>query len=290
MINIGGGGVQLLGGGSYRSPKEIKYLFIDGGCLRQMVLDSTEKHSDFDIYKIDFTKLVLGFSKIFYYDSLPPRHKKEKDDSYYGRVDDQEAFFNDLRTIPGIHVYEGDARKRRRTVEQKKVDIMIAVDMLTHSFRRNMHHATLMTADLDFKPLIDALVQDGMHVELWYPKGKPNEELIYAADMRRPLTYKDLHSWCIEQYRKQYPLPVAFSAPNKQEHIKSRELIDNWEAENGTILEVFKSEIEEKKYMAVFPSKDNQDKKYYTYILHGDLELLKIFVLEYFPHLWKTPI
>ncbi|MBD2254416.1 NYN domain-containing protein [Nostoc parmelioides] len=45
--------------------------------------------------------------------------------------------------------------------EQKEIDIMIAVDMLTHSFQKNMDEATLLAGDLDFKPLIDALVLNG---------------------------------------------------------------------------------------------------------------------------------
>ena len=37
---------------------------------------------------------------------------------------------------------------------------MIAVDMLTHPFDRNMERATLLAGDLDFKPLLDALVNN----------------------------------------------------------------------------------------------------------------------------------
>jgi uncharacterized LabA/DUF88 family protein len=45
-----------------------------------------------------------------------------------------------------------------------------------------MNEATLLTGDLDFKPLIDALVQEGMFVTLWYPHGSTSKELIAAAD------------------------------------------------------------------------------------------------------------
>ena len=38
--------------------------------------------------------------------------------------------------------------------------------MLSHAHRKNMHKTTLLTGDLDFKPLVDALVQDGMFVTL----------------------------------------------------------------------------------------------------------------------------
>ncbi len=75
---------------------------------------------------------------------------------------------------------------------QKKIDVMIAVDMLTHTFRRNMHQATLLTSDLDFKPLLDALVHEGMFVTLWYPPNDTNKELVAAADRRQPFGIRDV--------------------------------------------------------------------------------------------------
>jgi uncharacterized LabA/DUF88 family protein len=94
------------------------------------------------------------------------------------------------------------SRRRRKVVEQKEVDILIAVDMLTHSFQRNMHEVAFLTSDLDFRPLIEAVIREGMYIQLWYPKGKTNEELIYAADSRKPLTVKDVFSWCTANFKK----------------------------------------------------------------------------------------
>ena len=160
-------------------PGKMSYLFIDGGCLRQMAIAASEDYVDYDFTKIDFSKVAKEYTKTFYYDAHPPRKTQETEEDYSKRIDPQDSFFDSLRTIRGMHVYEGDSRRRRRVVEQKKVDVMIAVDMLTHAFRGNMHKATILTADLDLKPLIDALVQNGMQVQLMYPHGKPNKELIH---------------------------------------------------------------------------------------------------------------
>jgi NYN domain len=117
--------------------------------------------------------------------------------------------FKRLRSTDGVHVYEGDVRKRRHKggLEQKMVDVMLAVDMLTHSFRRNMQRATLLTGDQDFKPLVDALVQQGMYVTLWYPRGETNSELMDAADRRKPIMLKELASLLTPESRKRFPLP-----------------------------------------------------------------------------------
>lgn len=269
----------------YSGPKEIKYLFIDGGCLRQMFQDAAGKYPAFEPRFVDYSKLVSGYQKTFYYDSLPPRKSNEDENAYSKRILDQRAFFDSLRAINGVHVYEGDARRRRKTVQQKKVDIMIAVDMLTHSFRRNMHQAALLTADLDFKPLVDALVQDGMHVTLLYPHGKPNTELIYAADARRPLTFRDLHNWCTDDFQRSHPLPRALSQPGK--HIQGGSRVDAWPTAMNTTAELFETDGS---FTVVFPSALNRDKNHHTYVSHPDRDLLKLYVEECFSEFWQRPI
>jgi hypothetical protein len=54
---------------------------------------------------------------------------------------------------------------------------MLTVDILTHTFRRNMDAATLLTGYVDFKPLIDTSVQNAMYVTLWYPPEETSCEL-----------------------------------------------------------------------------------------------------------------
>lgn len=117
--------------------------------------------------RVDYNLLTVGYDKVFYYDALPSKHNKESEQEFNDRRDAVISFHDQLGSLDRFHVYEGDTRKSPsvRKQEQKKVDVMIAVDMLTHAFRRNMQQATLLTGDLDFKPLLDALVQDGMFVK-----------------------------------------------------------------------------------------------------------------------------
>lgn len=189
--------------------EKVRYLFIDGGCL-DTILDtfSKELFSGQEI-EIDYNCLADGYQKVFYYDCLPAQKKDEDDSEYKTRIQPKLKLFHKLRSLDKFHVYEGTARFRdkRRGQEQKQVDIMIAVDMLTHSFRRNMHEATLLAGDLDFKPLIDALVQDGMYVSLWYPKGKANYELVDAADSKIPLKIDRVKNWFTYSFKAKMKLP-----------------------------------------------------------------------------------
>lgn len=126
---------------------------------------------------------------MFYYDALPVREDGEAEKDHEMLVKPQKDMLDAVASVDRVHVYEGDARRRRkRGLEQKKVDVMLTVDMLTHAFRKNMHQATLLTGDNDFKPLIDALVQDGLFVTLMYPPDETSRELMQAADARTPWT------------------------------------------------------------------------------------------------------
>jgi uncharacterized LabA/DUF88 family protein len=198
----------------YTGPQEIKYLFIDGGCLHAFVDGALKKFFEpIDVKThIDYSKIGIGFTKIFYYDCLPAQTHGESDADYFTRVDPSVKFFNKIRMLNGWHVYEGVLRRRKgRGNEQKQVDVMLAVDMLTHSFRKNMHSATLLASDLDFRPLIDALIYEGMKVSLWYPHGETNQELIFAADIKSKMSLAQAYSWTSDAFQKDYRLPEDFS-------------------------------------------------------------------------------
>lgn len=221
---------------SYSGPEKVKYLFIDGGSLDSIL--KTLANSLFGVTKleINYHKLAKGFQKVFYYDCLPARKQGENEADYQNRVQTKVELFNNLRSVDRFHVYEGTARYRdkRRGQEQKQVDIMITVDMLTHSFRRNMHEATLLTGDLDFKPLIDALVQDGMYVSLWYPKGRTNYELVDCADSRQAITIHNVQGWFTDTFQTQVKTPLLsqLSHPNLDQSWQLLETIKqiNYEA------------------------------------------------------------
>lgn len=182
-------------GGSYTGPKEIQYLFIDGASLHGRLENISRRFLSGVTPEVDFRKLMRyhgGYNKAFYYDAIPIRIEGEAEEAYNQKTQAQRDRHQRVATIDGMHVYEGDARLRRKKYEQKKVDVMIAVDLMHHTFRGNMHKATLLTGDGDFKPLVDAVVREGMHLTLWYPPGETSQELIDAADVRSMLGFQVL--------------------------------------------------------------------------------------------------
>lgn len=204
----------------YAGPKEVSYLFIDGGSLRGKIQGISNRYFGGKQFSIHFPAFFnFGrYTKVFYYDALPVREERETEDEYNQRIAPQKNLLDAAAGVDRVHVYEGDARRRRRRgLEQKKVDVMITVDMLTHTFRRNMHQATLLTGDNDFKPLIDALVSEGMFVTLWYPTGETSKELYQAADARKPLNMVTLRQLLTESSQRDFSIPVTVNVPPEHE-------------------------------------------------------------------------
>jgi uncharacterized LabA/DUF88 family protein len=169
----------------YEGVREISYLFVDGACLNKELLGWGEDFGDGEPAQIDYNQLAAEYTKVFYYDAIPAKKDAETDGDYDSRIEPTLSNIKVLRELDKYHVYEGDQRRasnRKERPEQKKVDVLIAVDMLLHTVRRNMHKAALLTGDRDFVPLIQALVREGMDVSLLYPMGVTHEELIASAD------------------------------------------------------------------------------------------------------------
>ncbi len=164
-----------------RTILETKYLFVDGAYLKKCLERFSKDFFDGVMPSINYSSLFSGYRKVFYYDCLPPKRPEYTTEDYEVAVDQMEGFFCQLRSLPGVHVYEGFIKGERRP-RQKGVDVAIAVDMLTHSYKKNMDKATLLAGDLDFLPLVEALVKDGMYVNLWYCDFSVAKDLVFAAD------------------------------------------------------------------------------------------------------------
>ena len=192
---------------SQKGKPVIKYLFIDGGCLRATLKKVSERYFDGRDLRINFAQLKSDHVKAFYYDAIPAIKNAGSEADYQERIRPRIDLHNQIARLPGYHIYEGDSRIRRKQVQQKEVDVMIAVDMLMHTFRGNMDRATFIASDIDFKPLLDALVREGMFVNLLYPPSDTNQDLVNAADQRTPLAIDTLYGFLDKECQDSLVLP-----------------------------------------------------------------------------------
>jgi hypothetical protein len=145
---------------------------------------------------------------------------------------------------------------------------MLTVDMLTHAFHRNMHQATLLTGDGDFKPLIDALVQVGMFITLLHPLGETNRELLQSADARQPLILTRLSTLLTPQSRESFRLPLA-------EHRHPTALPAEWLTAGQDKNQKFRIHKDGDAYVVI-----REDTPHYLCLRHQNFDLLRRFCRE----------
>ncbi len=187
----------------------IQYLFIDGAYLAMEFKAFGDRWFKGEQIEIDYRALSVGYKKTFFFDCHPP--KKETDDpaTTTEKWEKKEAFFESIASIAGWHVFNGEAKIRRtRGAEQKEIDVMIAVEMLTNSHRRNMDSLGFISGDLDFRPLVEAVVRDGMEVVLFHG-AQASKELRRAADQNVLMDCFWLYSKTTSAFKQGHPFPTV---------------------------------------------------------------------------------
>jgi uncharacterized LabA/DUF88 family protein len=159
-----------------------KYIYIDGGYLRQRLQKYSDRYFSGEAVELDFLQLCSGYEKKFYYDCLPGQRNGESDGDYAARKEQVQSLFDSLSELPGFHVFEGSLSGEGGRARQKGVDVQLGVHMLTHAHRGIVRNATLLAGDADFTPLVEAVVAEGSYVTLWADRGSVARSLRRAAD------------------------------------------------------------------------------------------------------------
>ena len=258
---------MTIGGGGYQGPKEVSYLFVDGGYLRGICEKFSAEWFDHAKLPIDYQSLGSGFTKCFYYDCLPLLRADENEAASEVRRSEQRAELDAIKALRGWHVVEGVLAGSGGRVRQKQVDVQIAVDMLTHSYRRNMHHAAFIAGDQDFKPLVEAVVREGMFIEIWFEKSSANTDLLDAADGRRPFDLYGLHGHLESEFRESHPLPTRWIQGDRNSG--SARLLKTGTCAEGTA-ELYEGDGE---YILIRPSQGSRDS--FLHMAHPGLDYLE---------------
>ena len=259
--------MPIYGGGSYTGPREVSYLFVDGGYLREVAQKFGDEFLGGAEPPISFEALGGGFTKCFYYDCLPAQRGGERSQAYESRVSQQRDQLSAIRASRGWHVVEGVIVGRGSRARQKQVDVHIAVDMLTHSYRRNMHRATFIAGDQDFKPLVEAVVREGMFIEIWYEPSSASIDLLDAADARRLLDLYSFYSYVDDSFRELHPIPRRWGT---SEPVDARALLERTGECSGHPVELYRGDDGYTMRTPIAPDGGMSD-----YMAHSDLDLLE---------------
>ena len=163
-------------------------IFIDAAYLQFMLRD------EFASPRIDFQKLVdrmAGGREIlrsYYYNCEPyqsnPHSPEEKE-----RFSRTQRFHYALDKIPRFQVRLGKLARRghddtgKPIFVQKRVDILMGVDLVLAAAKRSITDAAILAGDSDFLPAIEAAKPEGVVIHLFHGE-HPHIDLVAKCDER----------------------------------------------------------------------------------------------------------
>jgi len=171
-------------------------IFIDGGYLtailkgdREAPRISYERLSD-HITGEGYERLRTYFYYCMPYQSDPPTPEEAV---RYSRA---RRWVSILQRLPRFEVRLGKLERREGSFEQKRVDVLLAVDLVRMSWDHQIQKAVLITGDSDFVPAVEAAKDAGVLVHLYYSERTAHRELLDACDERTPIS-QDLIDACV---------------------------------------------------------------------------------------------
>jgi uncharacterized LabA/DUF88 family protein len=197
---------------------QTSYLFIDGEYLRQRHREAMQAFFGVD-GDLDLSPIMqqAKAGRGYFYDAIDDaRRPGETEKEWESRVLSLEQFFAYVRSLPGFHVRPGSVSRGKKR-QQKEVDVLLAVDMMEHGFNGSMSKAVLLTGDVDFRPVVEALVRHGVFVHVWYHRSSFAQELPGAADFGHEIRFRQLYEWNTKAFQAAHPIPCEQNpagAPN----------------------------------------------------------------------------
>ncbi len=172
-------------------------IFIDGGYLDKL-LRTEFRQSRID-YQLLSEKLAAGSDilRTYYYhcpvyQSDPPTQEERE------RYAAQRRFFDMLERLPRYMVRLGRLARRvdetgKARFEQKRVDILLGVDMVLLAAKQTIQEAVLLAGDSDFIPAVAVARSEGVLIRLFHGES-PHSELWQEVDERTRITQDFINS------------------------------------------------------------------------------------------------
>lgn len=168
-------------------------VFIDGGYWAAVLRD------EFGLPKIDFGRLVEFMTagnellRAYYYYCMPHQSNPptQEESERYARA---RRFMDALSRLPRFEIrlgkleYRGvNAADNKPIFEQKRVDIMLGVDMVLLAAKQRIDRVAIVTGDSDFIPALKVAKNEGILVHLYHgdPAGVHREIWAEADDRTR---------------------------------------------------------------------------------------------------------
>lgn len=163
-------------------------IFIDAAYFQFLLRD------EFAQQKVDFQKLAAKMAgsheilRTYFYDCLPYQSNPPTSEESV-RFSKHQKFHSALSKISRFQIrlgrleYRGNDDKGKPIFEQKRVDILLGVDLALLAAKHQITNAAILAGDSDFLPAIEAAKPEGVVVHLFHGK-LPHRDLLDASDER----------------------------------------------------------------------------------------------------------
>jgi len=113
------------------------------------------------------------------------------------RMDEHEVFMKEILSQERWAVRLGKLQRRwdghKEYFEQKRVDVLLSVDMVRHAAEGHIQHVIVVAGDSDFIPAIEATKDSGATVTLWYfDTNSIHKDLLDMADTTHQIDLKKM--------------------------------------------------------------------------------------------------
>ena len=173
-------------------------IFIDGGYFLSLMKnnDIDPKYEDLDEYLMKPLRKSVQLDLLrcyFYY--CPPWMSPEPTSNEKRRMDEYNLFMNEITKLDRWAVRLGKLQKRwdgnKEYFEQKRVDVLLSVDMVRHSAAGHIQHVIIVAGDSDFIPAVEATKDSGATVTLWYGDANTiHKDFLDLADIKHQFDWK----------------------------------------------------------------------------------------------------
>jgi uncharacterized LabA/DUF88 family protein len=205
-------------------------IFIDGSNVYHS-LKKIFGRTDLDFKK--FCQQLVGRRKLvrIYYYNAKVGLKEEPE-----RFRHQQAFFNSIKDIPYCELRLGRLVYTNQWPNvppyEKGIDVQLATDLITHAFRNNYDVAILVGGDNDFMGALQAVKDQGKHVEVaLFGREGTSFQLRRVADRVITLNSRFLRGcWKPREQSRKEP-PRNNQPQNGQQETDSYEMSDEVQAE-----------------------------------------------------------
>lgn len=167
-------------------------VFVDGAYLTMILKGFGEPRIDYDRLA-RWASDGFGLFRTYYYDCLP-YHGSHPSDEERRRAQSKQAFFTALNRLDrftirlGRLAFRGKDEHGAPVFDQKRVDLMLGLDIASVVTMGNVELAVLVAGDSDLIPAVRKAKEDGAVVRLVHgPKLTYDQELWNEADERREI-------------------------------------------------------------------------------------------------------